>query len=640
MQYHSLFSLVCRSVALIFCCLPTVLAPASAQRSQRGHHAPVFDYTTADRYALQTPAQHSADVQTLAAYLCKPFKTEQEKVRAIYRWITANISYDNEYYGAIVEEAVCNRRISQNEYYFRKAERAYNDTLKVIAKRQFSKPAEKTALLKKLAKVWKERVTDYKKTAKELEASRKAAQQQIKRFHAEGRHIQDPATMLKRRVGVCDGYAQLFHALGKQAGLEAHYVSGSVKLNPHHILYRGGPFGHAWNTVIIRKKPWILDCTWADNGSTTDEHWFLIAPDQAIHSHYASDSAHRHLAKNLSLDDFLNLPPEGDYSRYDALIIDGQRTRVQTDSAMDITLSVPPKTTIGAFQGTFESRYDDYLLSSNNIHITTKTDTVLQRDIVTIRAVFPRAGNYHLAVSYQHRQILSYHVRADSGGARAILSGDTATIKPAIQKPIPVRVVHINDPSVIALSAPKAEQGGKRGIQNRSRAMMTFIINDARLGNTAVGRWEQSLQKFEFRKAVALCDTLVNLYPGEAGAYYLRAMAKAAAGEHQQAIEDFNAADALDKQNPLIWYNRGLSYYRLNLFAEAVREFSRAMEKDDDFSDEGLYWRGMCRVKLQLETKAFRDLWEAHERGNEMAMGAIEKYCAREYRRKIELHGE
>ena len=47
-----------------------------------------------DQYALGTPESAAKSLDSLAAYLVKPAKNDFEKARAIYRWITQNISYD------------------------------------------------------------------------------------------------------------------------------------------------------------------------------------------------------------------------------------------------------------------------------------------------------------------------------------------------------------------------------------------------------------------------------------------------------------------------------------------------------------------------------------------------------------------
>jgi len=53
-------------------------------------------YASVDRHALQAPPSATKSVAVLSSYLTKPFTTDEEKARAIFRWITENISYDVE----------------------------------------------------------------------------------------------------------------------------------------------------------------------------------------------------------------------------------------------------------------------------------------------------------------------------------------------------------------------------------------------------------------------------------------------------------------------------------------------------------------------------------------------------------------
>ncbi|MCP4698237.1 MAG: hypothetical protein GY862_15495 [Gammaproteobacteria bacterium] len=57
-------------------------------------------YAEIDLHALQTPPRLHASLPELTAYLIKPARNEREKARAIFRWITHNISYNaKEYFG-------------------------------------------------------------------------------------------------------------------------------------------------------------------------------------------------------------------------------------------------------------------------------------------------------------------------------------------------------------------------------------------------------------------------------------------------------------------------------------------------------------------------------------------------------------
>lgn len=70
----------------------------------RPHHQPrakpPTQYSQIDAHALAAPKEAEKSLDTLAAYLTGPARTEQEKARAIFRWICARLSYDGEaFYG-------------------------------------------------------------------------------------------------------------------------------------------------------------------------------------------------------------------------------------------------------------------------------------------------------------------------------------------------------------------------------------------------------------------------------------------------------------------------------------------------------------------------------------------------------------
>jgi transglutaminase/protease-like cytokinesis protein 3 len=53
-------------------------------------------YAEVDRHALAAPVEVTKSIKKLSAYLTKPFTTDEEKARAIFRWIADNITYDVE----------------------------------------------------------------------------------------------------------------------------------------------------------------------------------------------------------------------------------------------------------------------------------------------------------------------------------------------------------------------------------------------------------------------------------------------------------------------------------------------------------------------------------------------------------------
>lgn len=166
----------------------------------------------------------------LAKELTHTAQTDREKVVALFRWITDNISYNTRAHG---------RRGSMMPY---------------------DEPGDDdTTILKPL-------------------------------------NLRIAETVLRRRIGVCDGYARLFKTLCDFAGVPAEAVTGYGRSN----WGRRTPFGsnHTWNAVYVDSAWHLLDATWA-SGYTNyrgdeffrryDERYFFTPPAQFIVDHYPDD---------------------------------------------------------------------------------------------------------------------------------------------------------------------------------------------------------------------------------------------------------------------------------------------------------------------------------------------------------------
>ena len=62
--------------------------------SLQAQAAQAYDYSEIDNHALNAPASAERSIENLAAYLTQPAHNDREKARAIYRWVTKNITYD------------------------------------------------------------------------------------------------------------------------------------------------------------------------------------------------------------------------------------------------------------------------------------------------------------------------------------------------------------------------------------------------------------------------------------------------------------------------------------------------------------------------------------------------------------------
>jgi hypothetical protein len=123
------------------------------------------------------------------------------------------------------------------------------------------------------------------------------------------------AGVLKNRRAVCDGFANLFLDLCKEAGVEAAKVGGLAK----GIDFQEGKppksGNHAWNAVKVAGKWALVDATWGAGGIQGKKfvkqfkaYYFLPPPDQLIFSHFPKDPKWQLLTKAISEKEFREQP--------------------------------------------------------------------------------------------------------------------------------------------------------------------------------------------------------------------------------------------------------------------------------------------------------------------------------------------
>lgn len=184
---------------------------------------------------LLLPVFSQEQPAALAEQLTKSSKTELEKVTAIFRWITDNVSY--------------------------KVRSSNNQAVIGAASLKNLKDEDDNSPLKSL----NERVAE---------------------------------TVLKKRVAVCDGYARLFTTLCDFAGIRSEIIVGYARSNSNKPTQRFG-VNHYWNAVMIDNSWHLLDATWASGYMSMrgdrfvqeyDDNYFLTSPEIFIRDHYPEDA--------------------------------------------------------------------------------------------------------------------------------------------------------------------------------------------------------------------------------------------------------------------------------------------------------------------------------------------------------------
>ncbi|XP_067669741.1 uncharacterized protein [Haliotis asinina] len=107
----------------------------------------------------------------------------------------------------------------------------------------------------------------------------------------------DPKSVLKYRISVCDGYAQLFEALCKVVSVPCFYVAGFSKgtnYDPNVPITEDSFVNHAWNIVCVNGTWWPVDVTWGAGQMDKSNRFvwnynelnFLTDPDVFILAHF------------------------------------------------------------------------------------------------------------------------------------------------------------------------------------------------------------------------------------------------------------------------------------------------------------------------------------------------------------------
>lgn len=111
----------------------------------------------------------------------------------------------------------------------------------------------------------------------------------------EGRNdtSQTATAVLRKKKGVCEGYANLMYELCKRNNVPCEFIGGYAR---HSAKER--PELHAWNAVFLNNEWKLIDVTWAAGGidektnaftKELDRSYFLIAPQKLIATHYPDD---------------------------------------------------------------------------------------------------------------------------------------------------------------------------------------------------------------------------------------------------------------------------------------------------------------------------------------------------------------
>jgi transglutaminase/protease-like cytokinesis protein 3 len=228
-----------------------------------------------------------------------------------------------------------------------------------------------------------------------------------------------PSQVLEKRSAICQGYAVLFDAMAKRAGLETVIISGYSKGEGFFTGKLDDRSRHAWNAVQIDGKWRLLDCTWGagcldDSGcfaQAFEEHFFLTSPDEMIFTHFPTNPEWQLLGQPITSEQFLSLPRlKPAFFKHGLKINSNRLTHIKTNDELTVTLQAPKDVAIIA------SLWQDDCELDRSLTLSQYHD-----GLYYICAVFPSRGSYILRIfvnrnnSESFEWALDYDVEADSG---------------------------------------------------------------------------------------------------------------------------------------------------------------------------------------------------------------------------------
>lgn len=337
-----------------------------------------YDFSHIDDHADSAPSAVEDDVENLSAYLIKPAKNDLERCRALYRWITRNLTYDTEAY-----------------------------------LRRESPPA-------------------------------------------------DPPAVLRRKMAVCEGYANLFYALADAAGIDSEYISGWAKgREVYNDFSFDASYGHAWNGVRLGGEWYLLDSTFGyafvkENNQffqKLEKYYFLTPPEDFIFSHFPKDPKWQLLNEPISRDDFvgmLNVRPA--FFHFNVASVSHTGAIISMDEEAAVRLFIPEDVALTADLYAGGEKLDKRHTFVRNLG---RDHEILVRT--------PSAGEFVLSISGkpwgdegEYSSICTYKLRASSGNPSHIFPRISGSKQANLMSPLE-GILPADTPIEFRLEVPGAE---------------------------------------------------------------------------------------------------------------------------------------------------------------------------------------
>ncbi|MFO0650989.1 MAG: transglutaminase domain-containing protein [Polyangiales bacterium] len=156
---------------------------------------------------------------------------------------------------------------------------------------------------------------------------------------------QDADTTFRSRKSVCAGYAALFEAVGRAAGLEVETVVGRAR----GMVATGMGEGHAWSAVKLGGRWHLIDTTWDAGYVSADGFhkrygtmYFLTPPEAFVTRHFPDEPRWQLLDAPRSPGEFMRAPAlDPEFFAYGLHLVSPDRAESDARGAVEVVIDNP-----------------------------------------------------------------------------------------------------------------------------------------------------------------------------------------------------------------------------------------------------------------------------------------------------------
>jgi hypothetical protein len=156
---------------------------------------------------------------------------------------------------------------------------------------------------------------------------------------------QDALTTFRTRLSVCAGYAALFEAIGRAAGLTVETVVGRAR----GMSAEGMGEGHAWSAVQLDGRWHLVDTTWDAGYVSADgfhkrygTRYFLTPPEAFLTKHYPDEARWQLLATPRTPGEYMRMPClDPSFFAYGLRLVSPDRAESDARAEVVVTIDNP-----------------------------------------------------------------------------------------------------------------------------------------------------------------------------------------------------------------------------------------------------------------------------------------------------------